>query len=169
MNRRKVRVPLLCSRPGSIAEQKANRCGWPTSVEMAHRLPMCHPFLLPETAPNVNPRSTGKASGMRPQPSLPLPGKREGAGWRCSPANPLAPNAAGLPGGCLRSSLPAGQSPRAPTPPACPADAYARRYPPASAPGLLAPGCSPRSSLPAGQSPRAPMPPACPVDAYARR
>ena len=63
---------------------------------------------------------------------------------------PSRRNAAGLPGGCLRSSLRAAQFPPAGMPPACPADSYARRY-------------VPRQSPPAG------MPPACPADAYARR
>ena len=88
---------------------------------------------------------------------------------------PTPPNAAGLPGGCLRSSLqsvahPAqchrlarrmftlvatiGRPPR-PMPPACPADVYARRYhrppTPPNAAGL--PGGCLRSSLPSASHP----------------
>ena len=108
---------------------------------------------------------------------------------------PSGRNATGLSGGRLRSPLPAGQSPPAGMPPACPVVAYARRYPPANPlrpechrlvrwsltlaatrrpipSGRNATGLSGgrlRSPLPAGQSPPAGMPPACPVVAYARR
>ena len=91
---------------------------------------------------------------------------------RYPPPNPLPPNAAGLPGGCLRSSLPAAQSPPAGMPPACPADSYARRYPP---PNPLPPECRRLArrilTLVATCRPIASrgMPPACPADSYARR
>ena len=66
------------------------------------------------------------------------------------PARSPRPNATGLPGGCLRSSLPPARSP-ARMPPACPVDAYARRYrrPRSSRPNATGlPGGLLRSSLP---------------------
>ena len=76
----------------------------------------------------------------------PIPSRRNAAGLPggCLRSSllrrpiPSRRNAAGLPGGFLRSSLPAAQSAPAGMPPACPADSYARRYVP---PNPLPPEC----------------------------
>ena len=122
---------------GSIAHKKANRCGWPTSWKWLTVFRCAIPFSYPKQHPTSTRARPAKpvACALSPRCHCQESGKGQvGAARRPIPSRP---NAAGLPGGCLRSSLPAGQSPRAPTPPACPADAYARRYPPASAPGAV--------------------------------
>ena len=86
---------------------------------------------------------------------------------------PSGPNATGSSGGRLRSPLPAGQSPPARMPPACPVVAYVaatrRPFPSGRNATGLSGWSSLRSPLPAGQSPPAGMPPACPLVAHARR